>query len=65
MAGVVLDRGLDGAAGGLPEDEEVHSKPFGNCLGFVLIGGFALAGAQVTDLAGMAPGDPGEFADAD
>jgi hypothetical protein len=49
----------------LPQDEEVYSKPFGNCQCLVVRGGLAFAGAQVPDLAGVAAGGVGQVADAD
>ncbi|KOG21756.1 hypothetical protein ADK36_12280 [Streptomyces viridochromogenes] len=49
----------------LPKDEEVYSKPFGNCHCLVLGGGLSLASTQVADLAGVASGGVGELSDAD
>lgn len=57
--------GWDGAAGVLPEDEEVDSEPSGNCHRLGHGGGPAFAGAQVADLGVAASGCFGEVADAD
>lgn len=61
----MLCGGFDGSAGVGPEDEEVYSKPFGNCRCLGVEGLLASPVAEGVDLAGVASGCVGEFADAD